>query len=342
MSAQLGQPMHLDRFRSLKSALADLGLDKAAVETIAETRSGSGIAGIAANDNDGYLAIFKDGSKAKLKEERDSVESWHEIYPGLAPQILSWNKKGKNAGLLIEHLPGQTFEQVLLHGSDKELDKTVKLLTHTLQAVWTETRNRQQVSAEHMSQLRRRLPSVLEVHPGYALAQESICGVKRASIDDLITRAEKIEKQLPPPFSVYIHGDFNVDNIIFDGEAGQIRFIDLHRSRYLDYVQDIAVFMVSNYRLQVLDQPTRERIKRVDLAIYQFARRFARKQQDGSFDLRLALGLARSFITSTRFILDRALAKRLFLRGVYLLERCCATDAGKASQFRLPVKELFS
>ena len=68
MSAKLGQPMHIDRFRSLKTALSDLGLLNADVETIAETKSGSAIAGISASDNEtnGYLAIFKDGKKVKI------------------------------------------------------------------------------------------------------------------------------------------------------------------------------------------------------------------------------------------------------------------------------------
>ena len=31
----------------------------------------------------------------------------------------------------------------------------------------------------------------------------------------------------------------------------------------MDYVQDVSVFMVSNYRLQVLDRDTRQRIMAV-------------------------------------------------------------------------------
>ena len=45
------------------------------------------------------------------------------------------------------------------------------------------------------------------------------------------------------------------------------------------------------------------------------ARRFARKSGDATFEMRLALALARSFATSTRFILDKSLAGGMFLRG---------------------------
>ena len=86
-------------------------------EPIAETRSGSGISGISATgqEDTGYVAIYKDGKKRKLREERRGLASWQEIYPGLAPRILSYHKRGQSASLLIEHLAGLTFEQILLH-----------------------------------------------------------------------------------------------------------------------------------------------------------------------------------------------------------------------------------
>lgn len=343
MSAKLGQPMHIDRFRSLKTALSDLGLIDAEVETIAETKSGSAIAGIASgeDDQDGYLAIFKDGKKEKLKEELESVESWHDIYPGLAPQILSYKKQGKNAALLIEHLPGQTFEQVLLQDSDEALAKTLKHLTKTLKAVWKETKKKKKIPAGHMAQLNKRLKSVLDIHPGFEREQAKIGGCKVASLQTLIDHAHEVEQTLEPPFSVYIHGDFNLDNIIFDSDNKKIRFIDLHRSCYQDYTQDISVFMVSNYRLQVLDERTRSRITASALYMCEFAREFAHKQDDETFEIRLALGLTRSFITSTRFILDKGLANAMFLRAVYILERIQAHSGKKLHKFKLPIEDLF-
>lgn len=342
VSARLGQPMHLDRFRSLKSALSDLGLIEGDIEQIAETRSGSGISGITTGDQeDGYAAILKDGNREKLQEERESVESWHEIFPGLAPKILSYTKKGKNASLLIEHLPGQTFEQVLRQDDKVGLDKALKLLFKTLKAVWQETYKKKPVAAHHMMQLNKRLSAVLEIHPEFELNQQSVCGLQINSLSMLIEQAKKLEETLSPPFSVYIHGDFNVDNIIIDADSKKVRFIDLHRSSYMDYVQDVAVFMVSNYRLQVLDKKTRDKICHVAEQMYQFASGYAAKKQDNNFDLRLALGLARSFISSTRFILDKSLAGNLFYRGVYLLERINELDKHKTENFRLNIRELF-
>lgn len=340
MSAKLGQPMHIDRFRTLKMALSDLGLVDAEIEPIAETKSGSGISGV--SDSNGHVGVFKDGTKAKLKEERQNVESWHEIFPGLAPQILSYKKQGKNAAMLIEHLPGQTFEQILLRENDQVLSKTMKQLSKTIKAVWVETKHKKKSEAQHMEQLRKRLKNVFDVHPAFDNGVVQIAGSKIKSLNELIDAAEKIEKTLKSPFSVYIHGDFNLDNIIFDGEEKKIRFIDLHRSCYQDYSQDVSVFMVSNYRLQSLDKKTRKRISQVATQFYEFTSDFANQNKDKTFELRLALGLARSFITSTRFILDKSLAKAMYLRGVFILECLCKLDEKNIKKFRLPIREIFA
>ena len=145
-----------------------------------------------------------------------------------------------------------------------------------------------------------------------------------------------LEDAIKPPLSVLIHGDFNVDNIIFDESLEQIRFVDLHRSELLDYVQDISVFLVSNYRLQVFDAPIRNRIQSVISAFLEFACKFAEASGDKTFQTRLALGLARSFITSSRFVLDEEFAKSMFLRSRYLLEQVGSLKNGGVETFKVP------
>jgi hypothetical protein len=347
ISCNLGQPIDIDRYHSLRASVEQLADDDAfsdiAVERIAETRSGSGISAISLPDGDeaGYVAIFKDGEKRKLKEERAGVESWHEIFPGLAPRILSYKKRGQSASLLIEHLAGLTFEQILLHEPPALVKETLKQLGKTLGSIWKETRSDTPVSADFMHQLSRRLDEVYAIHPEFRQGDSSICGYAVPSFDDLLARASDYESRVKAPFSVYIHGDFNVDNIIYDPLEKRINYIDLHRSRYMDYVQDVSVFMVSNYRLQVLDKQLRKRILGLIRDFYRIARVFARKTEDGTFELRLALGLARSFVTSTRFILDKSLARAMFLRARYLIEQVLATDLKKAQAFRVPIEEIF-
>jgi phosphate uptake regulator len=348
ISANLGQPVNMERYYSMKASVEDLAseekLSDLVIEPIAETRSGSGISGISvadAKEREGYVAIYKDGKKQKLKEEREGVESWHEIYPGLAPRILSYKKRGESASLLIEHLAGLTFEQVLLHEPQPLLNKTLKHLRRTLISVWEETRVKRPVAAHYMQQTAKRLEEVYRIHPEFRQGESWINDCRIASFDQLRKRAEQLESGLEAPFSVYIHGDFNVDNIIFDPLEKRINFIDLHRSRYMDYVQDVSVFMVSNYRLQVLDVQTRRRIMAVVAECYRFSRSFAEKHNDKSFELRLALGLARSFVTSTRFILDQTLAQAMFMRARYLLERVLEVRKSQVRDFRVPIEEIF-
>jgi aminoglycoside phosphotransferase len=344
ISANLGQSVNLERYHSLQASVEQLETEEdIQIEPIAETRSGSAISGITAPDSkdDEYIAIFKDGEKRKLKEERKGVKSWHEIYPGLAPKILSYKKRGQSAALLIEHLPGLTFEQILLHEPEELLKETIDQLGQTLKSVWRETKTDEPVHANFMQQLEKRLPDVYKIHPEFQQSNSTLCGLNIASFDSLVKKAHDYENGLQAPFSVYIHGDFNVDNIIYDPMEQRINFIDLHRSRYMDYVQDISVFMVSNYRLQILDVPLRRRIMKLAKDFYRIARRYANKVGDDTFELRLALGLARSFATSTRFILDKSLARNMFLRARYLIEQVLAVDPKKATKYKIPVKEIF-
>ena len=69
--------------------------------------------------------------------------------------------------------------------------------------------------------------------------------------------------------------------------------------------------------------------------------KFARRQKDTTFEYRLALGLARSFASSTRFVLDRAHARRMFQRSRFLLDTALACPEGKEHRLRLPIEELF-
>ncbi len=180
------------------------------------------------------------------------------------------------------------------------------------------------------------MDDVYAVHPRFRLTSGSIGGLEAPSFEELITRARKLEKKLPPPFSVLGHGDFNVDNVIFDPERKEIHFIDLHRSRLMDYVQDISVFLVSCQRLQVFEEPVRRRISHTTLRVFDFAHSYAAESGDETFSARLALGLARSFASSTRFILDRKQAKAMFLRSRYLLERLLAADPKQLRRFSIP------
>jgi hypothetical protein len=82
----------------------------------------------------------------------------------------------------------------------------------------------------------------------------------------------------------------------------------------------------------------RKRIHEVISRLYDFVSDFAMRAQDETFQARLAAGLARSFTTSARFVLDEEFAKNLFFRGRFLLEELVAEP--ELSEYRLPAEIL--
>lgn len=348
IAASLGQSVSLESLQSLQATVANVagapGSDALELGALAETRSGSAVAGVRHGNPDGadYQAIFKHGAKRKLKEERIGVERWHEVYPGLAPEVYSFEKDGNTASLLIEHLPGPTFDKILLREGDPLLGDALGTLEQTLRDIWRRTRREQPAPVDFMVQLQKRLPDVWKLHPEFQRESVRLCGLQRPSFDWLVDAARELEAEIAAPFTVYIHGDFNLDNILYDPQESRVHFIDLRRSRDADYVQDVSVFMVSNYRLQILDRALRRRIMACACACHAMAARYAAECGDTSFDHRLALGLARSFMTSTRFILDKSLSRSMFLRARYLLELALSVPPGESAEFRLPVEALFS
>lgn len=345
LSINIGQAVRFDRYFTLQSVLGGSKSDEdVRLQPLAETRSGSAISSVNMRNSKGetVAAVFKDGDRRKVKQERVGVKSWNSVYPGLAPEILSYEKHGKSAALLIEHLEGETFEDIVVAGTDEALARAQKSLHKTVGDIWRQTRTEEPAEMKAMEQLAKRMKDVYRLHPRFAQGPHQVNGTRIQSLDGLIADAARREAGLRAPFSVYIHGDFNLDNVIYDAVGRKIRFIDLHRSRYMDYVQDVSVFMVSNYRLQVLDAGTRQRIAGVAADMHAMAAKFAARHKDPTFEYRLALGLARSFASSTRFVVDQDHARRMILRARFILETALAVPQGKEARFRLPIRMLFS
>ncbi len=346
ISANMGQMIQIDRYHSLEATLTALQLnpqqDDLTIRAMGETKSGCTISGVmTAEESEGQmLAVFKEGDKAKLKEEKTGIENWHEKFPGIAPQVYSYHKSGNKAALLFEYLTGETFDKLLLQKNRKTLKAALNRLFETLTQIWEETRADQPYPANFMAQLRKRLKDVYEVHPEFQAPSVSINGVKSPTLEVLVDDAEALEAELPCPLGVYIHGDFNLDNIIYDPVDNDINFIDLHRSEYLDFVQDLSVLMVSAYRLSNFDPQVRKLIAQTMQAIYEFGQDYAESIDDTSYHLRMALGLSRSFLTSTRFVLDKQHAKAMHFRGRYLIEQVIRLTEAERTTYRIP-KEIF-
>lgn len=345
LSAHLGERIKIGQLRALEDSLelTELSshLGHLSMRAMGETKSGARVNSLSSRvDGDGDAGrrsvIFKEGKTKKLLEERDSIARWEQLMPGIAPRIYSFHDGGEDGAILFEYLPGGTFESLLLEKPWREVTRALDSIQRKLVEVWSCTRSAEQVAPRFLQQLSTRFDDVLAVHPEFRQGDARIGEKEVASYLRLVEHLLRFDESLIAPFSVFIHGDFNVDNVIYDAADDSVRFIDLHRSRMMDYVQDISVFLVSHFRLQFLETPVRRRINSTILRFHDFARAHAERIGDTTFQQRLALGVARSFATSTRFVLDPHLARSMFLRSRYILERMVELQgSGRTHQFQL-------
>lgn len=359
--AAVGERLKVQDFQALERTLGsadfDVELSEIDYEGIWGTRSGCRIGAVRARPSDQrgeaskHWVVFKEGSRGKVQAERDALARWERLAPGLTPRVFGYHEQDDKAAILLEYVWGTTLQRLIMEGEPEAFKRGFVRVLETLSSVWTGTLEHGLVRPRFLAQLARRLPDVLNIHPEFAYPRSRVGGVAIASFDDLLEAARPIDEALCAPFSVLIHGDFNIDNIIVDsggqgGEDGaaegadqdgaEVHFIDLHRTQRSDYAQDVSVFVVSCFRMPVSDPPLRARLGRAALELYRFARGFGAQHGDGAFHARLALGLARSLITSTRFEVTGELAKTMFNRAVYLIERLIEHQGAPWEDFTLP------
>ncbi|MFZ5587925.1 MAG: PhoU domain-containing protein [Thermodesulfobacteriota bacterium] len=340
--AIIGEKLKIHQYQALRDTLAASGLEAPMSEvefaSIWGTRSGCRIGTVQEQSEDGRAqrVIFKEGVIGKIQREKDNIERWQALMPGLPPRVFGFQAAENNASLLLEYLGGCTFQEVLVNSDKEILENALFLIVETTNAIWRATRKDQTVNADFVNQLRARIEDVYRVHPRFERADTGIGNLRVLSLGGLIQVAAEVAAALPAPFSVFIHGDFNVNNIIYHHTEQRVHFIDLYRSADSDYVQDVSVFLVSNFRLPVARSHLRDRISYVVLEFLRFARVFARESDDACFEARLALGLVRSFFTSTRFELNAEFAKAMYLRSVYLMEKLRDHRGRPWPEFRLP------
>jgi len=336
----MGTRLKIEQYQALESSVSrastKIAIDDIEFETIWESKSGCRIGRIHGHEGNGTpaWAIFKEGALKKIEEERKSLRLWEKVEPGLPPHVLDFRETGINGSLLMEHLDGRTFQDILLNGNHSEINDSFKTLAETLRRIWEKTRVNKPASAEYIQQLKGRLKDVFHIYPEFDYPAHRISAVKEPSFAELLDIVEKLDKVTKASFSVLIHGDFNLDNVLYYADRKKLYFIDLHRSKLSDYVQDVSVGIVSAIRLPVFDNCYRMRLNWFVKAFYSFATEFAEETGDRTFKTRLALSMVRSFISSTRFILTHDFAANIFARGVYLSKKLAAhVDHGDEFEF---------
>jgi phosphate uptake regulator len=313
----VGEKMGIQQFRELKKGLESQGIDISdddlEFKPIMNTRSGCRVARIVAGPAgaSSRSIFYKEGAVSKIDEEVVGLKLWQRRYPGRTPKILWYNSRKDNATLLLEYIDGQDLLEILINKSGK-LEQALELLTRSLTLAWDANYRDKSRKSDYMAQLLSRKSDITSVHSGLF---ESEFG-----LDKLIVGARRIERDLRAPFTTLIHGDFNADNILFRLGADQVYYVDVHRSGYGDYTQDVSVFLISNFRVPIFSPEIRQRLNVANLRIYACAAEYAAAKDDSTFDARLALGLFRSLVTSTRFVFDKDISSQFIERAAIIMQ----------------------
>ncbi len=328
LDIHVGEKMGIKQFRHLRRGLESQGINIGSSDVqfqpIMNTRSGSRVAKIF--DEHQNRVFYKEGPKDKIDEEVAGINLWETRFPGSTPQVLYHDSRKNHSTILLEYIDGTDLLEILINRKGRQMDQAMQLLENNLVRVWDESRKRKSVKVSYISQLMRRKGDIQSVHSHlFSLDDE---------LDQLLADAKKLEKDLKAPFSMLIHGDFNVDNILFQLENDRMYYVDVHRSGYGDYAQDVSVFLVSNFRIPIFSSDVRKRLNEANRRIYACASAYAAKNKDRDFDARLALGLFRSLITSTRFMFDKGFSADMFQRAILILRELLAHQ-GKKQKFNL-------
>lgn len=345
----LGEKIKIEQFEALKQTLDKSGFTGSVKDidfkSIWGSRSGCRIGrvdnSLPAADNVAYGSLYKEGVTRKIQREKDNIERWAKVFPGIGPRIFSYHEDGAKASMLVEFLAGCTLDEVILTAEQELAQNALFILTSTLNDIWGQTLAPRPCNPLFMRQLEARLESVRQVHPGFARQERNVGLARVISTRELISRLCALEADLAAPHSMLIHGDFNTNNVVYNHDQQRVHFIDLYRSDEGDYVQDVAVFLISNFRVPLFGKHERDRLNWTIELFYEFSRQFAVEHSDATFQARLALGLARSLLTSTRFELNAKFANEMFMRSHFLMEKLLAHEGDSWETFKLPVHALY-
>lgn len=325
----LGENLRYSQYQALAAGLKASGQARhglAGFQSIWTGRSGCRIClvGFDEVDEGGPPVIFKHGPAAKLEKERDNLEAWAELWPGLAPKLISFvpGEGDGQAAMLLEYIRGETLRDMFLnyHRFPNARDELAGAL-NCMAGLWAETKDNKEIRAGFARQAEKRLASVAALYPDIVAFNGAIGYLEIRALGDLLDDARCLERDLPAPFTVRIHGDFNLSNIMRDADSGAYRLIDLYRSRLSDYTQDLSVMILSILRLPLSGSVERDFLSGAAVQVWDFARKFAEANDDPTAEARLSFGLARSFLTSARFEPRRSVAARFLGYSRYLWTR---------------------
>ncbi len=192
--------------------------------------------------------LFKEGAARKIQEELEKADAWNRIVPGVVPLTRRHLADDGREALLREFLDGKLLRDVFFAGTWPEKAEAMFRLLELLREIWWATRKDEPPIMRYVEQIRQRLPELFRLHGPLKEVRgtrKRVLGREEPALGELLEAAANLQASLAPPVAVWIHGDFNINNVFFQARDQRIDFIDVHRSGYGDYLQDVGVFTVS-------------------------------------------------------------------------------------------------
>jgi phosphate uptake regulator/aminoglycoside phosphotransferase (APT) family kinase protein len=267
----------------------------------------------------GHHMVFKEGYGHKLQDEYERSIEWEKLAPTHTAKVIAFSQNRGRAGLLREYAEGNLFLDTLLSESShtEVKEALMRQVAEVMADIWKNTITPVPPRIDYVQQMRSRLRDALRRHPRLEkVAREELAGY--GALFDLLTKMESRQSWLAPPFSIWIHGDLNANNIVVEGN--NVVFIDVHRSQYGDYVQDVATLSTSAVRRFPRGKVAKS-VARTNEVLFDVAAEFAHANDDKRYRDRLRLARARSLMTSARLEAEYDRAERLFVEGLDLLKR---------------------
>jgi phosphate uptake regulator/aminoglycoside phosphotransferase (APT) family kinase protein len=280
----------------------------------------SGAVVLEIDSGNGHHYLFKEGGKEKIEDEISRGIEWESLAPLHAPKLIGRAQDKDRRAVLREFADGALLQEILLAPENDEAKFVAsRALTEALIDIWSSTLVSREPRLDYAQQIRTRLREVLRRHPDLEdLAREEL--EKYGGIFGALDVLQRSESVLAPPFSVWVHGDLNANNAVYDSATRQVVFIDVHRSRYGDYAGDVGVLLASTFR-----QFPRKKIARtlgvVNDVMIETVAEFAQRNGDHAFQDRLRLARARALVTSARLTDDADRADVLFSEGIKHLKK---------------------
>jgi phosphate uptake regulator len=265
-------------------------------------------------EDDDHKLIYKEGNIRKIEEEAEKLKEWQGVSPEISPKLISTSNYGDRKALLREFVQGNLLSELLY--SERDVEEKVRVteqVFQTLIGVWKKTLRKVTPQMDYVNQVVTRLPESYAMHPYL----EFIANQKK--LNKMLGQARRIEQGLAPNFSVWLHGDFNINNLIYN--KGELKIIDVHRSKFGDNLADLGTFLVSTQRQPGFKPKIKEDMRKVRETAVKEVRVFAEENGDEFFVSRLDLVLARHYLTSARVIVNEDQARWLFTKGLNKLKR---------------------